>query len=69
MIWAGTAATYGRGRAVMAGTGMETGFGRIARMLEFVEEGGTPLQQNLDRWEGWTERRGRGRRVGDVPGR
>jgi P-type Ca2+ transporter type 2C len=49
MIWAGTAATYGRGRAVVAGTGMETEFGRIARMLESVEEGQTPLQQNLDR--------------------
>jgi P-type Ca2+ transporter type 2C len=49
MIWAGTAATYGRGRAVVAGTGMETEFGRIARMIESVEEGRTPLQQNLDR--------------------
>ncbi|HWM91921.1 MAG TPA: cation-translocating P-type ATPase [Thermoanaerobaculia bacterium] len=49
MVWAGTAATYGRGRAVVAGTGMETEFGRIARMLESVEEGRTPLQQNLDR--------------------
>jgi Ca2+-transporting ATPase len=49
MIWAGTAVTYGRGRAVVVGTGMETEFGRIARMLETVEEGRTPLQQNLDR--------------------
>ena len=48
-IWAGTAATYGRGRAVVVATGMETEFGRIARMLESVEEGRTPLQQNLDR--------------------
>jgi len=49
MIWAGTAASYGRGRAVVASTGMETEFGRIARMLEGVEEGRTPLQRNLDR--------------------
>jgi Ca2+-transporting ATPase len=49
MIWAGTAAIYGRGRAVVVGTGMETEFGRIARMLETVEEGRTPLQQNLVR--------------------
>jgi Ca2+-transporting ATPase len=49
MIWAGTAATYGRGRAVVVGTGMETELGGIARMLESVEEGRTPLQQNLDR--------------------
>lgn len=49
MIWAGTAATYGRGRAVVVGTGMETELGRIARMLETVEERRTPLQENLDR--------------------
>lgn len=49
MVWAGTAATYGRGRAVVVGTGMDTELGRIARMLETVEEGRTPLQRNLDR--------------------
>jgi Ca2+-transporting ATPase len=49
MIWAGTAATYGRGRAVVAATGMETELGRIARLLETVEEERTPLQRNLDR--------------------
>ncbi len=46
---AGTAVTYGRGRAVVAATGMDTEFGRIARMLEAVEEERTPLQRNLDR--------------------
>jgi Ca2+-transporting ATPase len=49
MVWAGTIATYGRARAVVVATGMETEFGRIARMLETVEEGRTPLQRNLDR--------------------
>ncbi len=49
MIFAGTAATYGRGRGVVVATGMETEFGRIARMLETVETGRTPLQENLDR--------------------
>ena len=49
MVWAGTAVTYGRGRAVVAATGMDTEFGRIARMLEAVEEERTPLQHNLDR--------------------
>jgi Ca2+-transporting ATPase len=49
MLWAGTAATYGRGRAVVVGTGMETEFGRIARMLETVEAKRTPLQRHLDR--------------------
>jgi Ca2+-transporting ATPase len=49
MVWAGTAVTYGRGRAAVATTGMDTEFGRIARMLEAVEEERTPLQRNLDR--------------------
>ena len=49
MAFAGTAATYGRGRAVVTSTGMETEFGGIARMLQTVETGRTPLQENLDR--------------------
>ena len=49
MVYAGTAATYGRGRAIAVGTGMQTEFGRIARMLETVETGRTPLQINLDK--------------------
>ena len=49
MVYAGTAATYGRGRALVVATGMATEFGRIARLLETVETGRTPLQANLDR--------------------
>jgi P-type Ca2+ transporter type 2C len=49
MVYAGTAATYGRGRALVVATGMETEFGRIARMLETIERGKTPLQESLDR--------------------
>jgi Ca2+-transporting ATPase len=49
MVYAGTAATYGRGRAMVVATGMASEFGRIARMLETVETGRTPLQANLDR--------------------
>ena len=33
MIFSGTAATYGRGRAVVTATGMQTEMGRIAGML------------------------------------
>jgi Ca2+-transporting ATPase len=49
MVYAGTLARYGRGRAVVVATGMHTEFGQIARMLETVEVGKTPLQENLDR--------------------
>jgi len=49
MVYSGTAASYGRGRAVVAETGMNTEFGKIAQMLQTVETGRTPLQENLDK--------------------
>jgi P-type Ca2+ transporter type 2C len=49
MTYAGTAATYGRGRGVVVATGLATEFGKIARMIETIETGKTPLQENLDR--------------------
>ena len=49
MVHAGTVVTYGRGRALVAATAMQTEFGRIAQMLQTVETGRTPLQQNLDK--------------------
>jgi Ca2+-transporting ATPase len=49
MVYAGTAATYGRGRALVVSTGMQTEFGRIAELLQTVESGKTPLQENLDK--------------------
>lgn len=49
MAYTGTTVTYGRGRGVVIATGMQTEFGRIAGMLQTVEVGQTPLQENLDR--------------------
>jgi Ca2+-transporting ATPase len=49
MVFSGTAATYGRGRAVVTATGMHTEIGQIAGMLKHVPTETTPLQQELDR--------------------
>ncbi|MPZ36972.1 MAG: HAD-IC family P-type ATPase [Rhizobiales bacterium] len=49
MLFAGTVATYGRGRAVVVATGMQTEVGKIAGLLEAAENEPTPLQQELDR--------------------
>ncbi len=47
MVFGGTVITYGRGRAVVTATGMETQFGRIARLLSEVEEEHTPLEKRM----------------------
>ena len=47
MVFGGTVITYGRGRAVVTATGMETQFGRIARLLSEVEEEQTPLERRM----------------------
>jgi Ca2+-transporting ATPase len=49
MVYTGTSVTYGRGRALVVATGMDTEFGGIARMLETIERAKTPLQVSLDR--------------------
>jgi Ca2+-transporting ATPase len=49
MAYAGTAVTYGRGRAMVVATGMRTEFGSIAQMLQGVDSRKTPLQENLDK--------------------
>jgi Ca2+-transporting ATPase len=49
MIFSGTAATYGRGKAVVVATGMQTEMGRIAGMLKETRDETTPLQKELNR--------------------
>ena len=49
MAYAGTLVTYGRGQSVAVATGMDTEFGRISALVQSVEPGRTPLQENLDR--------------------
>lgn len=49
LVFAGTSVSYGRGRAVVVATGMQTEFGHIAGLLQRIERGATPLQKNLDR--------------------
>jgi Ca2+-transporting ATPase len=48
MVFAATVMTYGRGQAVVTATGMETEFGRIAKMLQEVEEEPSPLAEKMD---------------------
>lgn len=47
MVYMGSTVVYGRGRAVVTGTGMSTEMGKIADALAQAEEGLTPLQIKL----------------------
>jgi Ca2+-transporting ATPase len=49
MVFSGTTAVYGRGRAVVVATGMHTQIGRIAGMLRDTHRETTPLQRELNR--------------------
>ena len=49
MVFSGTAATYGHGKAIVTATGMRTEMGRIAGLLKETQNDRTPLQQELDR--------------------
>ena len=47
MVYMGSTVVYGRGRAVVTATGMQTEMGKIADALEQAQEGQTPLQRKL----------------------
>ena len=49
MVHRGTSVAQGTGRAVVVATGADTEMGAIARMLDSVEEEGTPLQREITR--------------------
>ncbi|SFM50204.1 Ca2+-transporting ATPase [Marinobacter pelagius] len=49
MVFSGTTVTYGRGKAVVTATGMQSQMGQIAGMLEAALPETTPLQQDLAR--------------------
>ncbi len=55
MVFTGTTATYGRGKAVVTSTGMRTEFGKIAEEVMTVKTEATPLEKRtkeIGKWLG-----------------
>ena len=47
MVFTGTVVVYGRGKAVVTSTGMNTEFGKIAKMVQMTEQEETPLEKRM----------------------
>jgi Ca2+-transporting ATPase len=47
MVFTGTVAVYGRGKAIVTSTGMNTEFGKIAKMVQVTQEEETPLEKRM----------------------
>ena len=50
MVFSGSFVTYGRGKFLVTGVGMETEMGKIAALLKNTEEKKTPLQISMDQF-------------------
>jgi Ca2+-transporting ATPase len=53
MAFTGTTITYGRGKAIVINTGMNTEFGKIAEEVAAIEVGKTPLEKRTDEIGKW----------------
>ena len=53
MVFTGTVVVYGRGKALATSTGMNTEFGKIAKMVQVTEEEQTPLEKRMESVGKW----------------
>ena len=52
-VFTGTVVVYGRGKAVVTSTGMNTEFGKIAKMVQVTEAEETPLEKRMGHVGKW----------------
>lgn len=53
MVYLGTSISFGKARALVTGTGMQTELGKIAGMIQEIERQATPLQRKLEAFGKW----------------